>query len=126
MNLLLDTCTLLWAARDPAHLPRRARDLLLNPDAALFVSVVSAWEIAVKPALGVDDPAGWCRTAAANLQATILPVRLQHISALQNLPPLHKDPFDRMLIAQAAADGLDLVTGDRALRRYPGIRIVWD
>jgi PIN domain nuclease of toxin-antitoxin system len=127
MNLLLDTCVLLWAAREPARLPGRVRNLfLVEPDVALFISVVSAWEISVKPALGLVDAAGWFRTAATQLRATILPIRLEHIAALQTLPVLHKDPFDRMLLAQAVAEQLDLVTGDETLRRYPGIRILWE
>jgi PIN domain nuclease of toxin-antitoxin system len=126
MNLLLDTCTLLWSAREPTRLPHRVRDLLLDSSVMLSVSVVSAWEISVKPSLGVKDSMRWCRTAAANLHAAILPVRLEHIGVLQRLPSLHKDPFDRMLIAQAVLANLKLVTGDEAIQRYSAVHTIWE
>ena len=126
MTLLLDTCTVLWAARQPARLSARVRHLLLDPREELVLSVVSAWEIALKPALEIRDAAVWFRGAARQLQARILPVRLEHIAALEQLPPRHRDPFDRLLVAQAAADQLALVTEDEAIRRYPEARCVWD
>ena len=126
MSALLDTCTLLWAARDPAKLSRRIRDLLLNPDQELVISVASAWEITVKPELGIYDTAAWFRTAARKLQARVLSIQIDHIAVLGTLPPLHKDPFDRMLIAQALAGNLDLLTNDEAIRRYDGVRCVWE
>jgi PIN domain nuclease of toxin-antitoxin system len=90
------------------------------------LSVVSAWEIALKPELGIADVARWFRQAARNLQARILPVRLEHIAALEKLPLLHRDPFDRLLIAQAAAGQLALVTADDAIRSYREAQCVWD
>jgi len=99
MSALLDICTLLWAARDPARLSKRVRDLLLDPQNELVISVASAWEITVKPELGIYDVAEWFRTAARKLQARILPVQLDHIAVLGTLRSIHKDPFDRMLIA---------------------------
>jgi PIN domain nuclease of toxin-antitoxin system len=126
MNALLDTCVVLWAARQPERLSRRVRTLLLDPHTELTVSVVSAWEIALKPELGIDDAARWIREAARNLQAAILPVRLEHIAALEKLPVRHRDPFDRLLIAQAAAGQLALVTSDQSIAKYPEARRVWD
>ena len=101
------------------------RDLLLDARTVIYLSVVSGWEIAIKRSLGIADAAGWCRNAAAHLQATVLPLRLEHIAALQALPALHKDPFDRMLIAQAIATELALVTGDDAIRQYKEVVTVW-
>src|SRR5262245_37183492 len=126
MTSLLDTCIILWAARDPDQLSTRVRDLLLDPNEEPVISVVSAWEIALKPQLGITDAAGWLRQAARNLQASILPVRLEHIAALQKLPARHRDPFDRLLIAQAVAGKFPLVTADKAIRSYPEVHCVWD
>jgi PIN domain nuclease of toxin-antitoxin system len=126
MTALLDTCVILWAARQPARLSSRVRDLLLDPHAQLVFSVVSAWEISLKPELAIADAAHWFRQATRHLQARILPVRLEHIAALQDLPPRHRDPFDRLLIAQASAGALALVTSDDAVRSYPEVHCVWD
>ena len=126
MTSLLDTCVILWAARQPDRLSPRVRSLLLDPHEELVLSVVSAWEIALKPELGIADAARWLRQARRNLQARILPVRLEHIAALQQLPPRHRDPFDRLLLAQAAAGQLALVTADETIWKYSEVRCVWD
>ena len=126
MNALLDTCAVLWAARQPERLTARVRALLLDADVELTVSVVSAWEIALKPELGIKDVVRWFREAARNLQARILPVRLEHIAALEKLPLRHRDPFDRLLIAQAVAGQLALLTSDQAITNYPEAACIWD
>lgn len=126
MTALLDTCTVLWAARQPDRLSSRVRRLLLDPDTELSVSVVSAWEIALKPDLGIHDVARWLRAATRHLQARILPIRLEHIAALETLPSHHRDPFDRLLIAQAAAGQLALLTPDAAIHKYPEARCIWE
>jgi PIN domain nuclease of toxin-antitoxin system len=126
MTALLDTCAVLWAARQPERLSARVRALLLDPETELNVSVVSAWEIVLKPELGIDDVTRWFREAARNLEARILPVRLEHIAALENLPVRHRDPFDRLLIAQAAAGRMALVTSDQAIAKYPEAQCIWD
>ena len=126
MTSLLDTCAVLWAARQPERLSPRIRDLLLDNREELVLSVVSAWEIALKPELGIPDVARWFRQAARNLHARILPVRLEHIAALEKLPARHRDPFDRLLIAQAAAGQLALLTPDETIQKYPEVNCVWD
>jgi PIN domain nuclease of toxin-antitoxin system len=126
MSCLLDTCALLWAARQPRRLSRRIQDLLLDTREDIAVSVVSAWEISLKPQLGISDAAGWFRAAADKLQARVLPVRLEHIAALQRLPVRHRDPFDRLLLAQALATGLVLITPDDAMRKYEEVRSFWE
>jgi PIN domain nuclease of toxin-antitoxin system len=88
--------------------------------------VVSAWEITLKPQLGIAEATRWFRQAVVNLQAGILPVRLEHVAALEKLPPRHRDPFDRLLIAQAIAGEFALVTPDKAIRRYPEVQWEWD
>jgi PIN domain nuclease of toxin-antitoxin system len=125
MSSLLDTCVILWAAREPGRLSVRIHNLLLNPAEEVVISIVSAWEISLKPELNVPDAAGWIRQAANKLQAQVLPVRLEHIAALQRLPQQHRDPFDRLLVAQAIAGGLTLVTPDEAIWKYPEVRCVW-
>jgi PIN domain nuclease of toxin-antitoxin system len=76
--------------------------------------------------LGIAEATRWFRQATVHLQAGILPVRLEHIAALEKLPPRHRDPFDRLLIAQAIAGEFALVTPDKAIRRYPEVQWEWD
>jgi PIN domain nuclease of toxin-antitoxin system len=122
---LLDTSTLLWALASPERLSPRARRLV---DAgANVVSVASYWEVVVKTQKGllsIVDPATWWRRATELVAARIVPIRASHVTALAALPMLHKDPFDRILIAQAVAEGLDFVTNDEPIRSYP-VRTVW-
>ena len=125
MTALLDTCAVLWAARQPERLSARVRALLLDSESELTVSVVSAWEITLKPELGIVDVARWFREAARHLTARILPIRLEHIAALENLPVRHRDPFDRLLIAQAVVGQLALVTADQAIANYPEVLCIW-
>jgi PIN domain nuclease of toxin-antitoxin system len=91
------------------------------------VSVASYWEVVVKSQKGlltIPDLATWWRRAIELLAARVLPIRASHVTALAALPALHKDPFDRILIAQAVAEGLSLVTNDEPLRAYP-VRTIW-
>jgi len=125
MTSLLDTCAVLWAARQPERLSARVRAVLLDGRQELVLSVVSAWEIALKPELRVADVAGWFRQAARHLHARILPIRLEHIAALERLPLRHRDPFDRLLIAQAVAGRFALVTPDEAITKYPEVECIW-
>ena len=122
---LLDTSTLLWALGAPERLSRRARGLLNTGENV--ISVASYWEVVVKTQKGllsiVDLPTWWQR-AIELVGAQTLPIRASHVSALAGLPMHHKDPFDRILIAQAIAEGLDFVTSDEHLSSY-AVRIVW-
>ena len=123
MNLLLDTHVLLWAAGMPERLPGDVRALLEAEDAKPFFSAASLWEIAIKSGLGRADfrvdPRVLRRGLLENGYAE-LPVMGAHAVAVDLLPPLHKDPFDRLLIAQARVEGLTLLTADRMVARYPG------
>jgi PIN domain nuclease of toxin-antitoxin system len=128
MNLLLDTHLLLWAAGDPQRLPSPARALIEDPDHVPVYSVASLWEIMIKRSLGRDDfhvdPALLRRGLLDNGWRE-LPVLAEHVLALGGLPALHRDPFDRLLLAQAQSEGLLLLTRDAALAAYPGpIRVV--
>jgi PIN domain nuclease of toxin-antitoxin system len=122
---LLDTSTLLWALGEPERLSLRARRLVEAGENVL--SIASYWEIVIKTQKGllaISDLATWWRRATELMAARLLPVRASHVTALVGLPPLHKDPFDRILIAQAKAEGLSLVTRDGPLSDYP-ILTLW-
>ena len=123
MKLLLDTHVLLWAAGAPRRLPRAARALLEDEANELVFSAVSLWEVAIKQQLGREDfraDARLLRRGLLDNGYAELPVTSAHAVALDLLPPLHKDPFDRMLIAQALVEGIMLLTADASLARYPG------
>ena len=122
---LLDTSTLLWALGEPERLSPRARRLV---DAGEnVVSVASYWEIVIKTQKGlltISDLATWWRRASELIAAPMLNIRSSHVTALAALPMLHKDPFDRILIAQAKAEGLPLLTNESAVGEYP-IETIW-
>ena len=124
MRLLLDTHIALWAITDSTRLSRAARGLIAAPENALYVSAATLWEIAIKHALKKRGPNAMPISAAEArgyfLAAgyTLLPVTAQHAVAVEGLPSLHADPFDRMLIAQARAEPLRLLTHDAELAVY--------
>ena len=116
---LLDTHTAIWALESPELLTASALEAVLSGPNVL--SVVSYWEVMLKSMKGrldVGDPRSWWLDALEQLVATPLLLRPQHISGLSALPPIHKDPFDRMLIAQATVEGLALVSNDGEIARY--------
>jgi PIN domain nuclease of toxin-antitoxin system len=122
---LLDTSALLWALGEPERLSAKARRLV---DAGEnVVSVASYWEVVIKTQKGllsISDLPTWWRRATELTHARVLHIRASHISALAALPMLHKDPFDRILVAQAMAEGLGLVTNDGPIGEYP-IQTIW-
>ena len=123
MTLLLDTQVLLWAASRPERLSPAARRLLGQKGNALVFSAASLWEVAIKFQLGRHDfpfEPGGLRRELLEHGYLELAVTGQHAETLAALPALHKDPFDRMLLAQAICEGITLVTADEKLARYPG------
>ncbi len=123
MRLLLDTQMLLWAAGQPERLSAPTRRLLNNPKHDLFFSAASLWEIAIKHGLGRSDFRADPRQLRRGLLDngyTEIPITSEHAVTLDLLPALHKDPFDRILLAQALAEGVTLITVDAELARYPG------
>ena len=127
MTYLLDTSTFLWAATEPAKLSRRARRICESQREQLVVSVVSLWELVVKCGTGALRIASLDRTLpdwTARLGARVLSVEAAHAYAAYALPPIHRDPFDRLLVAQAIAEDLPLLTSDERIRQYPA-RCVW-
>lgn len=121
MKVLLDTHLILWAAGDPDRLSEDARQLLLDPATELYYSAASLWEVTIKRALGRSDfeidPRRLWRMLPVNGYRE-LPVTGEHAIAVEALPLLHKDPFDRLLLAQAHVEGFTLLTVDRQLAEY--------
>lgn len=123
MKLLVDTHLLLWAANAPERLPAKALTLLNNPDHELLFSAASIWEIAIKNGLGREDfqvDARLLRRGLLDNGYLELPITSAHAVFVESLPPIHKDPFDRILVAQATADGITLITADSVVAKYPG------
>jgi len=123
MKLLLDTHLLLWAAGEPRRLPKQARILINNPDNELLFSAASLWEVVIKRGLGREDFAVDARLLRRGLLDngySELPIVSDHVVAIDSLPPIHKDPFDRILVAQATVEGVTLLTNDSLVSHYPG------
>lgn len=117
MNLLLDTHVLLWWLRADDQLAADARSAITTADAA-FVSTASAWEISIKRARGKLKAPDDLVAQLSRHAFSVLPIHLDHALLAGELPPLHRDPFDRMLVAQATIEGLVVVTGDPNIPRY--------
>jgi PIN domain nuclease of toxin-antitoxin system len=123
MKLLLETHLLLWAAGEPRRLSKRARTLLANPDNELLFSAASLWEVAIKRGLGREDfkvDARLLRRGLLDNGYSELPITSDHVVATESLPLIHKDPFDRILVAQATVEGVTLLTIDSLVSQYPG------
>jgi PIN domain nuclease of toxin-antitoxin system len=117
LRLLIDSNALIWATSRPAELSPAARRALQDPNDR-FVSIASMWEIAIKVSLGKLSLPGDLTAALDIIAAEALLIAPRHISRVQTLPFHHRDPFDRMLIAQAIEEGLTIVTRDRELEAY--------
>ena len=123
MKLLLDTQILLWAAGQPERLSAAAHRQLDSPNNELLFSAASLLEIAIKNSLGREDfrvEPRLLRRGLLDNGYTELPVTSQHAVSIDGLPELHKDPFDRLLLAQALTEGITLLTADAQLARYRG------
>ncbi len=123
MSLLLDTHLLLWTAIAPKRLGAATLAMISDPTVAVFFSVVSVWETAIKRGRNRADfdvdPLVLQRALLQNGWRELV-VTGAHAIAIRDLPPLHKDPFDRMLVAQAKVEGFTLLTSDKMVARYPG------
>lgn len=128
MRLLLDTCTFLWLAGDSPELSARAREQFASTENEVYLSAASAWEIAVKHRLGrLPLPVAPAEFVPAQRKAhgiEALPIEEEAALHVAQLPDLHRDPFDRMLVAQATLQGLVLMTPDPAIRQY-AVRTLW-
>ena len=128
MRVLLDTHALVWALAEPDRLSSRARAALADPATVAFVSLVSAWELAILQGLErvrLQVPlAALFTEGLAALGIQLLPIRLAHIAGVAALPHHHRDPFDRLLVATAMAERLTVVTADDVFNRY-GVPVLW-
>jgi PIN domain nuclease of toxin-antitoxin system len=123
MKLLLDTHVLLWAVGEPDRLSSEARALLSDAENELFFSAASIWEIAIKSGLGREDfriDVRLLRRGLLDNGYQELCIKSEHVVAIETLPPIHGDPFDRILVAQATIEDIELLTMDLAVARYPG------
>jgi len=128
VKLLLDTCTFLWIVAGTADLSVQARDMFVDPDNDVYLSVVSAWEIAVKHAAGrlplPESPERFVPTVRRRHGIDTLELDEETALHLARLPTLHRDPFDRMLVCQAIVHGLVILGPDSLITQYP-VRTAW-
>lgn len=123
MKILLDTHLLLWAAGEVNQLPKEALDFITNDENELFFSAASLWEMAIKHSLGRPDfqvDLKMLRRGLLHNGYEELPINSEHTLMVLSLPAIHKDPFDRILVAQATVEGLLLLTSDELITKYPG------
>lgn len=121
MRILLDTHIILWAVTDSPKLPAAAREMIQDGHNQIYFSAASIWEVAIKHALAPEQ----LPVSSADLLKYVeqsgyaeLPISAEHATAVERLPPVHKDPFDRILVAQACAEPMRLITQDRTLEKY--------
>jgi len=119
MDILLDTHVLLWWLADDPRLSAKARKLIADRQNTLIVSAATGWEIAIKRRLGKLIMNGALHTAIEDEGFAVLPITLHHAEETLTLPDIHRDPFDRMLVAQARVENVALLTVDRRIARYP-------
>ena len=125
--ILLDTHAFLWFESNSPMLPQAVMDEIQTDD-QVFISIASFWEIAIKNSMGklelrmeIDELMDHCAVSGF----TILPIDKAHLRRLKRIPWIHRDPFDRLLICQAQAEGLTLVTKDENIRKYDGVKTLW-
>jgi len=119
MRYLLDTCTFIWMLTDTGRLSKQTKNILKNGNNTLYFSAVSATELAIKKSIGKIKFDFDIQEVIEEIDLTPLPLSVQHGLALVSLPFIHKDPFDRMLIAQAFGEQLTILTADEIFQRYP-------
>jgi PIN domain nuclease of toxin-antitoxin system len=128
MRLLLDTHAFLWWDSDPARLSAKALAACKDPTNVMILSVASIWEMQIKMQLGKLKLSVQLETTIASQRQAnsleVLPITMAHVLALNELPPRHRDPFDRLLIAQANTEGATLVSNDSIFESYP-VRLLW-
>lgn len=128
MKLLLDTCAFLWWSQGSVRIPRQVRKLVANPASDVYVSAATAWEITLKHGLGKlqlpAPPDVFIPTRREWYDFKSLPFDEASALQLRRLPPLHRDPFDRLLICQTIEHGMTLLTPDRLISEYP-VRTSW-
>ena len=128
MSYLIDTQVIVWVASEPERLSPAASAVCLDPAHHLMLSVASIWELVIKSMLGKLDLSAHVPDVVAEFLArgnvTVLPIQAEHAFRVLTLPPYHKDPFDRVLIAQALAEDATIITSDADIHKYPA-RTAW-
>lgn len=128
MKYLLDTNVFLWATESPERLSRRVRAALEDSETEAFVSHATVWEIAIKVSRGrlklAGELADFLPRVMASHRIDGLPIQLRHILAVADLPWLHRDPFDRLLISQSQIEQMPMLSADRAIAQY-NVQVVW-
>jgi PIN domain nuclease of toxin-antitoxin system len=128
MKVLVDTHTFLWDLLSDHRSSRLAKQILKSDEHELFFSLVSLWEFAIKIKTGKLNALGpsvaYLRDEMENYSMQLLPIRYEHILALESLPVHHSDPFDRLLIAQAITESLPILTHDKLFTQYP-VKVIW-
>ena len=128
MRVLVDSHAVLWATLDDDRLPPAVRGLIGDVRTRVVVSVATTWELMVKALAGrlrlPQPPEEYFRGLIEDFDYEILPIHQRHVDSLPELPDIHGDPFNRMLVAQAIVEDLEIVTGDEAIRQYP-VRTIW-
>lgn len=128
MKALLDTHTFLWWNLDSPELSTAAREFIADGENVLFLSATSAWEIAIKFSKGrlklPEDPDQYVGNRMAHYEIQALPVQVSHALYVCNLPPIHQDPFDRLLIAQSVLEDLPILTSDLEIKKYE-VEVIW-
>lgn len=128
MTYLLDTGVWLWSLREPERMGRKAREVMADLNQQVFLSAATSWEIAIKAGAGklrLPEPAGsYVPRRMADQGLRPLPISHQHTLAVAALPHHHRDPFDRLLIAQANLEGMTLITADRMFEKY-SVQMLW-
>ena len=129
MKYLLDTHTFLWWSLEPEKLPKKVLERLKNPRNAIYLSAASSWEAQIKVGFRklvlLESLEKIIRREITTNGWKALPVNLEHTWKLAELPPLHRDPFDRILIAQALVEGLSIVSKDPVFSAYGDVKVVW-
>jgi PIN domain nuclease of toxin-antitoxin system len=126
-SYLLDTHTFIWFTENDSQLSETARQHIINIENPCYLSVASIWEIVIKQSI---NKLGFSKTPAAIEQLctgsniSLLDIKLEHLSALQNLPKIHSDPFDRLIVAQAVSKDLKIITRDRSISQY-AVATIW-
>jgi len=121
MRYLLDTHILLWFFKDADRLSRQTREIILHPNSEIYVSIASAWEVAIKISLGKLDFIGGVGPLLDFVERNgfhVLPIRREHLKCIQTLPLHHRDPFDRLLVATAIEEDFDMLTDDEKIGLY--------
>jgi PIN domain nuclease of toxin-antitoxin system len=128
MKVLVDTHTFLWDILSDHRSSKKARQILSSDEHELVFSLVSLWEIAIKIKTGklntIGSSVAYIRDEMNEYSMELLPIRYEHVLQLESLPHHHSDPFDRLLIAQATAESLPILTGDKQFKSY-GVKLIW-